>query len=228
MTAVLRSIPARRVTRLVFRLLGLSLGPDNHLCRHSWFKILILIVSNRRAHGTVKDLEAELPICMGWLIEINDGVNPFQDLPLDHQIPWEVRVKKHHLGLETSLSERPLYPRHKVSTHLLEEQDLDVWDLAAIPSGYVERVGIGFRPAVRRTGAPAAVWVVRAPVVAWWRSRSSTTPILVFVEVSVTTEVAAPAPAVVFPPSSGRIISAGPIVIPRPTRLVATLVTILP
>lgn len=69
-------------------------------------------------------------------------MNTFEHLALHDCIAGKARVEMHHGCLEAMGMESVLYPVNKGPVQILEEEDLDVWNIIAVAARDVEAVYI--------------------------------------------------------------------------------------
>jgi hypothetical protein len=97
--------------------------------------VLVQLEADAAAAGSVEDLYWDLALCLGGIVQIDDGVYAFHDLALQHRLAREPGVEVHDVGLEPLVMEGSLDPADKVSRDLLEKEDLDVGNVRAEPAG---------------------------------------------------------------------------------------------
>jgi hypothetical protein len=117
--------------------------------------VLVEFEADAAAAGAVEDLDRDLALCLGGVVQIDDGVYAFDDLALEHRLAGEPGVEVHDVGLEPFVMEGSLDPADKVSRDLLEKEDLDVGNVRPEPAGQIELAAVGRGSAVgARTPAP--------------------------------------------------------------------------
>jgi hypothetical protein len=102
--------------------LGLGFGSGHDLSGNLGLQILVLVearvVSTSRP---VKGLERDLGHGLRAVVELRHGKNPLDNLSLNHKLPWEARVEKHDIHLQTSFEKGTLNPSDEVSVDLLKQ-----------------------------------------------------------------------------------------------------------
>lgn len=79
---------------------------------------------------------------MGCLVQVNNGMNIFEYLVLYDCIVGKVRVEMYYGCFEVMGMESVLYLVNKGLVQILEEQDLDVWNIIVVVVRDVEVVYI--------------------------------------------------------------------------------------
>ena len=150
---------------------GLGLLAHDELGGHGGVDVLVELEADAAAAGADEELDGDLALCLGAVVEVDDAVHAFGDLALQHRLPGKARVEIHDVRLQSFVVERALDPADEIPRHLLKQKDLHVGNVSAKAAGQVELVAVRWRAAVR-TGAPAPVRVLTVAVEARRRPRA--------------------------------------------------------
>lgn len=82
-----------------------------------------------------------------------------EDLSPDQCIPRKARVKKHNIGLQSSIVEGTLNPTDEISLDFLQKEELNVRDIVSVTPWDIELVTLHTSTPMR-TGTPTPIRVV--------------------------------------------------------------------
>lgn len=122
------AVVGRRVRRPGLGQVGsrLRLLSQHKLRRHGRVDALVEFEPDAAGSGPDEDLDGNLALRLGRIVQVDDRMNALDDLALYHSVAWEPGVEVYDVGLQASVVEGSLDPAHKVSRDLLEEEDLDI------------------------------------------------------------------------------------------------------
>ena len=143
----------------------LTLSSQDKLSSNARVQVLILIKANIiRAGRTIKDLQGDFAQTLSTVIDLRYRVNTFHDLTLNHLATRELGSQKHDINLEMEILQRTLDPTDKVPIQFLQQQDLNIWNVAAIAPRDVEFC-LGMVVSMR-AGTSAAI--ITTSIIPWW------------------------------------------------------------
>lgn len=137
---------------------GLKLGflSQYEFGGHGGVDLLIELETDAAGSGSDEDLDRNLALRLGGIVQVDDGMNPFHDLALHHRVPRKAGVDVHDIGLQASVMQRALDPGDKVSRDLLGEEDLHVRNVGSETARDIKTITVGRSSAVR-AGTPTSI-----------------------------------------------------------------------
>ncbi len=78
---------------------GLGLLAHDELGGHRGVDVLVELEADAAAAGADEELDGDLALCLGAVVEVDDAVHAFGDLALQHRLPGEARVEVHDVRL---------------------------------------------------------------------------------------------------------------------------------
>ena len=143
---------------------GLGLLPHYEFRCDRRINVLIQLKANAAASRSDKDLDRNLALCLGSVVEVDNGMHALGNLALQHRLPREPRIEVHNIRLQSLGMEGALHPADEIPRDFLEQKDLDVGNVSPEAARQVKSAAaVGWGPAVG-AGAPASVRVVTMAV----------------------------------------------------------------
>jgi hypothetical protein len=99
---------------------GLRLLPYHELRCDRRIDVLIQLEANAAASRSDKDLDGNLPLCLGSVVEVNNCMHAFGNLALEHCLPREPRIEVHNIRLQSLGMEGALHPADEIPRDFLE------------------------------------------------------------------------------------------------------------
>lgn len=86
---------------------------------NGWINILVQLEPDAAAPRSDENLDGNFSLCLGTVVEIDDGMHALDHLPLHHRLPRKPRIEIHDIGFQPFVMEGSLDPADKFSRDLL-------------------------------------------------------------------------------------------------------------